>query len=118
MEERRRLSILITPSAIFMLVLFVLPLLIMVVYTFRQGSFGPTSRIFTLAHYHDFLSDRALQGLLWRSVVQSFWISLISVCLAYPVAYHLSFQAGERKMTLLTIIIVTAWVSFLLRILA
>lgn len=118
MEERRRLSILITPSAIFMLVLFVLPLLIMVVYTFRQGSFGPTSRVFTLAHYHDFLSDRALQGLLWRSVVQSFWISLISVCLAYPVAYHLSFQAGERKMTLLTIIIVTAWVSFLLRILA
>jgi spermidine/putrescine transport system permease protein len=118
MEDRRRLSILITPSAIFMLVLFVLPLLIMVVYTFRQGSFGPTSQIFTLKHYRDFGGNFAMQGLLWRSVVQSFWISILSVCLAYPVAYHLSFHAGERKLTLLTIIIVTAWVSFLLRILA
>lgn len=118
MEDRRRLSILIAPSALFLLVLFVVPLLIMVVYTFRQGSFGPSSQIFTLKHYQTFLGDTALQGLLWRSVVQSFFIAVSAVFLAYPVAYHLSFRAGERKLALLTIIIVTAWVSFLLRILA
>jgi spermidine/putrescine transport system permease protein len=45
-------------------------------------------------------------------------VSLYSVALAYPIAYYLVFRAGEKKLLLLTIIIVPAWVSYLLRVLA
>ena len=118
MENQRRISILIIPSALFMVILFLLPIGIMVIYTFRQGSFGPASQTFTLSHYQSFFNNTAFQGLLVRSVIQSFWISIMCVILAYPVAYYLSFKAGDRKLALLTVIIIPAWVSFLLRVLA
>ncbi len=45
-------------------------------------------------------------------------MSIICVALAYPIAYSLVFRAGARRLFLLTVIIVPAWVSYLLRVLA
>jgi spermidine/putrescine transport system permease protein len=38
--------------------------------------------------------------------------------LAYPLGYFLSFRAGRHQLTWLTILVIPAWTSFLLRILA
>jgi spermidine/putrescine transport system permease protein len=56
--------------------------------------------------------------LLWRSGLIAFTISAVSVLLAYPLAYFLVFIAGERRVTLMTLIIVPTWTSYLLRIFA
>lgn len=90
----------------------------MALFTFRAGTFGPESEQFTLDHYRNFLTNTAFHSLLWRSIVLSFWVSLYTIILAYPVAYFLAFQAGESRLFLLTIIIVPAWVSYLLRVLS
>ncbi|NJN44738.1 MAG: ABC transporter permease, partial [Anaerolineae bacterium] len=63
-------------------------------------------------------TQTAFQRVLWRSMIVSFWVSLYTVLLAYPMAYYLVFGAGRRKLVLLTIIIVPAWVSYLLRVLS
>lgn len=118
MEHRSRIIPLVGPPAIFMLVLFVLPLGFMAVYSFRAGTFGEASQTFTLEHYRDFFATPLYLRLLWRSLVLSFWISLYTVIFAYPIAYYLVFSAGKQKLLLLTIIIVPAWVSYLLRVLA
>lgn len=118
MENQRRIAILITPSVLFLAVLFLLPLGIMAVFSFRAGTFGPERDVFTLEHYRDFLTNSAFQRLLWRSVRLSFWVSILTVILAYPVAYFLVFRASDLGITLLTIIIVPAWVSYLLRVLS
>src|SRR3972149_7349547 len=47
-----------------------------------------------------------------------FLTAAFCIMLAYPLAYFLSFQAGTNRLTLLTVLIVPAWTSFLLRILA
>jgi spermidine/putrescine transport system permease protein len=118
LENRSRPAVLVFPAALFLAVLFLLPLGIMALFTFRAGTFGPASQQFTLAHYQNFLTNTAFQNLLWRSVILSFWVSLYTVVLAYPVAYFLAYHAGSSRLFLLTIIIVPAWVSYLLRVLS
>lgn len=118
MERMSRVLILMSPSALFLGLLFVLPLGIMALFTFRAGSFGAEREVFTLAHYQEFLANSTLQRLLGRSVMLSVWVSFYTVLLAYPIAYFLAFRAGALKFTLLSIIVVPAWVSYLLRVLS
>jgi len=118
MEHRSRVLTLVSFPAIFMIVLFLLPLGFMALYSFRAGTFGEARETFTLDHYRDFLANIPYQRLLWRSLLISFWVSLYAVALAYPIAYYLVFSAGRQKLFLLTLIIVPAWVSYLLRVLA
>lgn len=118
MEQNGRIAILITPTALFLTGLFLIPLLVMGLFSFREGTFGAAQSAFTLRHYAEFLANDAYLRLLWRSVALSFGVSLLTVLFAYPVAYYLSFFAGNKKYVLLTIIIVPAWVSYLLRVLS
>lgn len=106
------------PPALWLLLLFVLPLGIMATYTFRASSFGAERAVFTLDNYREFFTNVAFQRLLWRSMLIAFVVSVFSVVLAYPLAYYLVFRAGPRRVILLTILIVPAWTSYLLRILS
>jgi spermidine/putrescine transport system permease protein len=118
MEHRSRIATLVAPPALVMVILFLLPIGFMALFSFRVGTFGETREMFTLDHYREFFADAPLLRLLWRSLVISFWVSIYSVVLAYPLAYYLVFRAEDKKLLLLTIIIVPAWVSYLLRVLA
>jgi spermidine/putrescine transport system permease protein len=118
MENRSRVTFLMLPPALWLFVLFVVPLGIMAVFSFREGSFGAERERFTVETYQQFLSNTSYLNRLWQSVIIAFQTSLITVVLSYPLAYFLSFRAGASRLTLLTILIVPAWTSFLLRILA
>jgi spermidine/putrescine transport system permease protein len=109
---------LVGPPALWLGLLFVVPLITMVLFTFRSGSFGAEREIFTLAHYQRYLGSTAYHRLLWSSTVLALVISLLSVILAYPVAYFLAFRAGNLRFTFLLTIVIPAWISFLLRIFA
>ncbi len=102
----------------YLLLFFVLPIGIMAVFSFRSGTMGAARNIFTLDNYKEFLTNTIFLGLLWRSGLISFVISIISVLLAYPLAYFLVFRAGPHRMILLTLIIVPTWTSYLLRVFA
>ncbi len=118
MQQRSRIAILVSPPALFLVVLFLLPIGFMALFSFRAGTFGEQRDVFTLDEYRRFLTNYPYQRLLWRSLLISFWVSLYTVVLAYPIAYFLVFAAGRHKILLLTILIVPAWVSYLLRVLA
>lgn len=118
MVNRGRVLILMSPSVLFLGLLFLLPLGLMALFSFRAGSFGAERDVFTLSHYQEFLGNGIMQRLLGRSVGLSLWVSLYTVLLAYPIAYYLSFRVGTMKFTLLSLIIVPAWVSYLLRVLS
>ena len=118
MENRKRIAILMGPPALWLIFLFLLPLGIMALYTLRAGTFGQAREVFTLENYAKFLGNSAYHRQLLRSTWIAFLVSLLSVVLAYPLAYYLSFRAGSRKVMLLTILIIPAWTSYLLRILS
>lgn len=118
MESRTRAAFLIAPPAIWILVLFILPLGIMILFSFRAGSFGAESSVLTLDNYREYFSNVAFQRLLLQSSLLAFETAVLSVVLAYPLGYFLSFHAGPSKITLLTLLILPAWTSYLLRILS
>lgn len=116
MESRRRTLALIGPPGLYLLLLFLLPLGIMAVFSFRAGTFGDARHVFTLDNYRGFLERASFHRLLWTSAVIALTIALTSVILAYPLAYYLAFRAGAKRLTLLTLLIIPTWTSYLLRV--
>jgi len=117
-ENRQRITFLIGPPALYLLLFFLLPMGIMVFFSFRAGMMGAERNILTLDNYREYLTNAFFHRLLFRSALIAFTISLISVLLAYPLAYYLVFHTGARRVTLLTLTIIPTWTSYLLRIFA
>ncbi|HEX6387156.1 MAG TPA: ABC transporter permease [Anaerolineae bacterium] len=118
MESRRRTALLAGPPALYLLLLFLLPLAIMAVFSFRAGTIGEARHVFTLENYRDFLERASFHRLLWTSALIALTIAVTSVILAYPLAYYLVFRAGAKRLTLLTLLIIPTWTSYLLRVFA
>lgn len=115
--ERRRLVVIMGPPVLALLLFFVVPLALMSLYALQTGTLGGEMN-WSLDTVRRFAGDSSLHRLLGRSAWVSLQTSLWCILLAYPIAYYLAFRAGERRMTLLTLIIIPAWTSYLLRILA
>ncbi len=80
MENRKRIAILMGPPALWLIFLFLLPLGIMALYTFRAGTFGQARGVFTLENYAKFLANSAYH----RQLLRSTWIVfLVSSCRLY-----------------------------------
>lgn len=116
--ETRRIATLMTPPTLALALFFVVPMLIMALFSFRLGAFPPERDTFTLEHYREFIANTAFQRLLWQSALVALVVSALAIVIAYPIAYFLAFRAGALQLILLTILIVPAWTSYLLRILA
>jgi spermidine/putrescine transport system permease protein len=117
MQTKTRILALMAPPSVWLLLFFLLPLAIMLSFTFREGTFAGLFPI-TLRHYQTLTSSPGFLNLLIDSTGLSLLTALFSIVLAYPVAYYLVFYAGARRVLLFTILILPAWTSFLLRVLA
>lgn len=115
--EKRRLIILMTPPGLALLLFFVIPLGVMLLFVFKDGTLGG-QMTWSLNTIREFATNTSLHRLLGRSALISFQTSLWCILLAYPIAYYLVFRASDRRVMLLTMIIIPAWTSYLLRILA
>ncbi|NMC54262.1 MAG: ABC transporter permease [Chloroflexi bacterium] len=118
MKKTGHTLVLMSPSGLWLIAFFLIPLAIMAVYSFGSGSFDLSGQSFSLDTYVKFFNTPSFLNLLWRSTVIAFYTALLSVLMAYPIAYFLAFQAGSWRASLLTIIIIPSWISYLLRILA
>jgi spermidine/putrescine transport system permease protein len=116
MKHRQRFLTLIGLPSIYLLLLFLVPMGLMVLFSFRQGTTGAARTVFTFDHYITFIHNNSYQRLLWRSAGISFAMAVISCVLAYPLAYYLAFQAGKKKTLLMLLVIIPTWTSYLLRI--
>lgn len=118
MNSRRRIAALMLPPTLWLVLLFLAPMLIMILFSFRAGTFEPERSRLTLEQYQKFFANADYHRLLLESTAIAFIVSIFCIALAYPIAYFLTFHAGAMQYTLLTILIVPAWTSYLLRILA
>jgi len=118
MKNKFRTLLLMTPSVFWLLGFFVLPMFVMVLFSFGDGSLRIDRIDFSLDTYEKFIHSAAFLRLLWRSTLIAFFTALLSVIFAYPIAYVLAFFAGEKRGLFLTLIVIPSWISFLLRVLA
>ncbi len=118
MKKNRRLLVLISPPGLWLLLFYLIPLAMMAVFSLREGTFGAARDLFTLDHYVNFFTHAIYGRLLWKSAWLAFECAFFSILLAYPLAHFLAFQAGRMRMVWMTLLILPAWTSYLLRLLA
>ena len=125
---------LIAPSAIWLLLFLVIPLLSIVVFTFWSSEIGKLDTSFTLENYAAFFynegffdsqADRFLSvsvflKTLWNTF--RFTLEVMALCLlvGYPIAYFLALriQTFKWQMALFLICMVPFWTSYLIRAVA
>lgn len=105
---------LLAPGGIWLLVFFLVPILIMLVYSMMpRGIYGGVEPGFTLEHYRRFF-DPLYLDILRRTFVWSVACTVICLLLGYPVAYTIA-RGGRWKNFLLFLVVLPFWTSFLVR---
>ncbi len=114
--DRLQLGILIGPATLYLTLFFVLPLLIVLVYSFlKRGAYGQIIWEFNLQNYVR-VFDPLYLGILWRSLLFASGNTLICLLLSYPFAYYIARLANARLRNLLLILVmVPFWTNFLVR---
>ncbi len=105
---------LLTPGGFWLLAFFLVPLLIMFVYSLMpRGIYGGVEPGFTFDHYTRFFDPLYLQ-VLQRTFAWSIACTVICLFLGYPVAYVIARSRRWRTL-LLFLVVLPFWTSFLVR---
>jgi len=72
----------------------------------------------TLAQYEAVFSRAFYRNLFLRSVAISSVVTLVTVALAYPMAYFVAFRVTNAKFVWLLLLTIPFWTSYLLRVFA
>ena len=109
---------LLSPLTLYTLVFFVIPMLTMLVYSFWQTSGFALVREFTLKNYIQVFTDPVYAKLIVRSLLVGLGAAVLSILIAYPLAYTMAFKVKKHKDLLLFIVLLTLFGNYLIRIYA
>ena len=109
--------LLISPTAIYATLLLAAPLFAVVIYSLMVDSKVGISSGLTFQNYIEVWTGRIDRALMMRSLLVSSLVTLVTVLLAYPVAYFVSFHVKPEKKSLwLFLITIPFWTSYLIRV--
>jgi spermidine/putrescine transport system permease protein len=108
----------ISAPLLYALLLLIGPIIVILANSFWTQDYLTIDRTFTLDNYRAALGEPIYRDLLFRSLKVSAIVSVVTVILAYPVAYFISFHGGRAKGLWIFIITVPFWTGYLLRILS
>ena len=105
---------LLAPTSLWFLCMLILPLIVILIFSFgERAAFGGYAAGFTLEQYANLPSRlKAFQNTMVIAPVGT----LLSLLVAYPLAYYLAIKVSRRyKLILLVLVIVPFWTSLLVR---
>lgn len=127
LRENRQLQglLLILPTMLWMIGLLIIPLLLTVVTSFGQrDTDGNVIYTFTLENYARLIVitpegfDNLYVQILWRSLSLALQTTIVSILMAYPLAFFIARAPAKRRNTLLFLVLVPLWTNFVIRIYA
>ncbi len=107
------------PAAIYLLIFFCTPLLIIVAYSFGTRTATGSTRLsgWNFDSYERIIDDLVL-GIVWRS----FWLAglttILCLVVGYPFAYYLATRPARIRNILLVLVMIPFWTNGLIRIFA
>ncbi len=112
---KNKAKLLAYPYIVWMAIFIVIPLLLVLYYSFTTGDIhDPSSLEFTTQNYGKFFDSLYLSV-----IIKSFWLALVSTALClilgYPVAYIIANAKIKHRQMLLMFFLVPIWMNFLLR---
>jgi spermidine/putrescine transport system permease protein len=115
-KEGRQGLTLISPTLIYALLMLAAPLAMVVIFSFWTQDYLDVNTTLTLNNYREAWSQPLYRVLIARSLSISLIVTFVTVILAFPIAYYLSFKVTRRKSLWLFLITVPFWTSYLLRV--
>lgn len=91
------------------------PYALMFAHSFWLVRDGVIVHQWNLQNYAKLLHTPVYADVLFRTARIAASVTILSLLLAYPLAYYMSFHAGVRKELLYQLVIVPLWVSYLVR---
>lgn len=108
---------LISPTLVFAVLLLAIPLMMVVALSFWTQDYLTLDRTFTTVNYQTAWTEPMYQYLMARSLKISMFVTALTIFLAYPVAYFISFRVPpKRKAMWIFLITIPFWTSYLIRI--
>jgi spermidine/putrescine transport system permease protein len=102
------------PGGLWLAIFFVIPIVVMLSLSLQSGNVEEGFRLtWRWANYSDSWTNFHTQFV--RSIVFGLIVTVISLVLAYPMAYWIAFYGGRRKSTYLFLILLPFFVSFVIR---
>lgn len=109
------LFLLFAPFALWILLLIVLPQ-IGIGYISLREKIGPREYTFGLANYIDFIREPIYWNTLLRTAWMSILVTVMALCVGFPVAYYIAKIAFQRsRAALFLMCLIPLWVSDLVR---
>ena len=115
MYSRAYKSLISVPPLLWVGVFLLLPYALMFAHSFWTVRDGFIVHDWTLYNYKTLFSNPVYAQVLLRTMRIATSVTLLSLFLAFPLAYYMSFYAGARKELLYQLVIVPLWVSYLVR---
>ncbi len=117
-SEGARGLLLLSPTMLIMLAALAAPMALLALYSFWSQDGYVLNTAVTLEQYATSLGRETYRALFYRSLEISSLVTLITVVLAYPMAYFVAFRAGTSKFLWLILLTIPFWTSYLLRVFA
>ena len=107
----------ISPTAIYAILLLAAPLTLIFIYSFLTDGYLEIIWTFTFANYIEAWTNELYRVVMLRSLFVSLTVTAVTVLLAFPVAYFVSFHVDpSRKSLWLFLITIPFWTSYLIRV--
>jgi len=112
----------IAPPGIYVILLLAVPLFTVLLTSFYTDGVTETGAkaalpILTFENYAEVWTKPIYRVLMWRSLLISLSVTCITVLLAYPIAYFVSFHVAPSKKSLwLFLITIPFWTSYIIRV--
>lgn len=110
--------VLISPTLAALLITLAAPLALLVLYSLWSQDGLAIDTTLTLAQYERALGTNTYRLLLLRSLGISALVTIVTVAMAYPMAYFVAFKVKRGKFLWLVALTVPFWTSYLLRVFA
>ncbi len=115
-SESLRGYALLSPTLAVVLLGLLFPLIILFSLSFWKQEYVDLIQTFTLKNYADFFQKKIYYLILYRSIRISLFVMIVTVLLAYPLAYFIAFHVKKNKMMWIILITIPFWTSYLLRV--
>ena len=94
------------------------PIALLVLYSFWTQDYVTVDTTLTLDNYRTILDRPIYFSVMLRSIAISGVVTVLTVLLAYPLAYYVAIDVKRHKMMWLILITLPFWTSYLLRVFA
>ena len=117
-SESARGYALLSPTLVVVVLGLLFPLLILTTMSFWKQDYFDIIRTFTTENYAAFFEKKIYYLILYRSIRISALVTLVTIVLAYPLAYYIAFHVKKNKMMWIILVTIPFWTSYLLRVFA